>query len=278
MSEPDMTTREGARVLLLPATLRRSGQSAVASYYPRLRLACGAWQGGDSLRANRFHGRLYTSWADGIAARWQKRFGPGARPDFIFALRPSGIVERWMRSPEVNLHQHAHTSRVSPQFNLRVGLASAPTVERHLLPITMLERTFVAHGRTAADARVGASGRERSLSSVVALIEQRYRRVTMPESSVQARDTTRRNVSPPPTDFVFRREAQVNESGRVPTRGHEPPLARSAQAEPRTSPDGARATATMAVAPRLDVDVLTEQVMQRMQRRLTAQRERMGRV
>jgi hypothetical protein len=33
-----------------------------------------------------------------------------------------------------------------------------------------------------------------------------------------------------------------------------------------------------AAAPRLDVDVLTEQVMQRMQRRMTAQRERMGRV
>jgi hypothetical protein len=144
----------------------------------------------------------------------------------------------------------------------------------------MLERTLVARDHTSANARVGASWRATALSSVVALIEQRYRRVTMPEASGQARETTRRNVSPPPTDFVFRRESQAREPGRAPTRGHEPPPPpRSQPAEPRRSPDGARPAATAAAAaPRLDVDVLTEQVMQRMQRRLTAQRERMGRV
>jgi hypothetical protein len=278
MSESDSTTQGDARVLLLPATLRRGVRpSAGATYYPRLCLARAAWQGGDALRADRFRGWLYTSWAAGVAARRQQRFGPGARPGFIFALRPSGTIERWMQSPQVHLHRHTHTSLISTQFNLRAASPSAPTVERH--PRTMmLERTLVTHNHTPADAPVGASGRATALSSVVALIEQRYGRVSMPEASEQARETTRRNVSPPPTDFVFRRESQVSEPGRAPTRGHEPPLPRSQPAEPRRSPDGARPATAAAAAPRLDVDVLTEQVMQRMQRRLTAQRERMGRV
>lgn len=285
MSEPDKTTRKEARVLLLPATLRRGG-NAGASYRPRLRPACGAWQpacgawrgGGDrNVRADEFRGRLYTSWADGIAARWQRRFVRGARPGFIFALRPFGAIERWVQSPLVNQHQHAHTSLVSTQFNLRVSPPTAPIVERHLRA-TMLQRTLAADGHTPPRAPAGASGRATSLSSVAASIEQRYRRVTMPETSAHARDVSRREVAPPSTDFVFRREAQASEPGRAtPGRG-EPSPARPAQTDPRTSPDNARPTPPQVAAPRLDVDVLTEQVMQRMQRRLTAQRERMGRV
>jgi hypothetical protein len=222
-------------------------------------------------------GRRFLAWADALVSRWHSALGRLPRADFVFVARARAESQDAVHHTRVVVRSYERTRLLRPQLTLRLTLATSAPVER-LRTTEVFERTLQAlKDAPPAEASAAPVAQVFHVPLGRDAVEQRYRSAATP-----ARPPSDRSVAPPHVrrerpEMVLRREG-----GRAETRPAPRRAAGDEDAAPfrAPSPHG-RGDAAATQPPGVswpDVGALTDQVMQRMQQRFVAQRERMGRI
>lgn len=275
MAERDATEQRGAvttgATTLRPASL---AGGAAAGFRPRA-----AVRGGGPLAAARpgDSGRRFLAWADALSARWRSTLKRLARADLVFAARARAESPDAVHHTRVVVRSYERTRFLRPQLTLRLTLAATAPVER-METTEVFERTLQAL-KDAPPAETSAAPVAQVFHVPLGrdAVEQRYRSAATP-----ARPTADRRAAPSHAgrerpEMVLRREGAHAETRPAPRRAAEDEGAAPA----RVAAQYGRGDALTPQPPGVswpDVGALTDQVMQRMQQRFVAQRERMGRI
>lgn len=272
------TGTKGATTTLRPASLV---VDAAAGYVPLARLGslshAAARRGGLAAVHSSDAAQRFLAWADALMARWQATLRRLARADFVFAGRANPVQPEAVHHTRVSVQSHERTHFLRPHLTLRLTLATNAHVEQRTTT-EVFERTL--------QALRAAPSNETAPSTVAQVfhiplgrtaVEQRYRSSTTPAHSPSERRTAPPAVRHERPEMVLRREHARAETRPATRRTLEDEGVANVRA---TTPHGRVETAST-FPPNVtwpDVGALTDQVMQRMQQRLVAQRERLGRI
>jgi hypothetical protein len=210
-------------------------------------------------------------------SRWRSTLGRLAPADFVFAAGADAGPQGDVNHTRVVARSSEHRLFLRPNLTLRLALAAnAPAEHRHTTEV--FERTLRALGETPpAEPAHAAVAQVFRVPLGRAEVERRYLGAAAETRAQSGAGVATARTGPGRQEMVLKGEGARAETRPAPRRTAEDEVgAQLRQAVPQARFEAAARQQPNAAWP--DVGVLTDQVMQRMQQRLVAQRERAGRI